>query len=199
MNQVFVFDLDGVIRHWDPDIVANAERSHGLPSGALFATSFEPDLLLSAVTGVITDEVWRSEVTRLLLREYPAADGAGAVAEWSLPIGEIVEGSVDVLRRARERGTVCLLSNATSRLRSDLAALGITDEFDHIFNSSEIGYAKPDERVFEHVERRFGVSADRIIYIDDGAGNIDAAAKRGWISLLATPETQLANLLEPYL
>lgn len=199
MNQVFVFDLDGVIRHWAPDIVANAERTYGLPAGALFGAAFEPELLLSAVTGEITDDAWRREVARRLQQEYPDADGTGAVAAWSEPVGEVIEGSLDVLRQARAQGTVCMLSNATSRLDSDLAALDIAAEFDHIFNSSQIGFAKPDAQVFGHIEQSLGVSGDQIIYVDDGAANVEAATQRGWISLLATPDTRLADLLAPYL
>ena len=62
MTRAFVFDLDGVIRHWDPELVTNAERTNGLPAGALFGVSFETDLLLAAVTGAISDDAWRTEV-----------------------------------------------------------------------------------------------------------------------------------------
>lgn len=199
MNRVFVFDLGGVIRHWNPEIVSNAERANGLPDGALFGVSFEPALLLAAVTGVISDEAWRAEVVARLQDEYPVANAQKAVADWSRPHGEIIAGSLDVLTRVRELGTVCLLSNATSRLDSDLIALGIASHFDHIFNSSDIGFAKPDQRVFEHVEKALDVDPDQIVYIDDGAANIEAAASRGWVSLLSTHETQLNDLLSRFL
>lgn len=196
MSRVFIFDLDGVIRNWDPEIVKNAERNNGLPGGALFGVSFEADLLLAAVTGKMTDDEWRAEVATRLQQQFPDANGVGAVAAWSEPIGEVIDGSVEVLRKARQHGTVCLLSNATSRLDSDLIALGIAEEFDHIFNSSAIGFAKPDERIFAHVEQALSVDPAQIVYIDDGAANIEVAANRGWVSLLATPETRLAELLE---
>lgn len=199
MSRIFVFDLDGVIRHWDPDIVRKAERANGLPEGALFGVSFESDLLLGAVTGKLTDEAWRKETAIRLQQEYPEANGEGAVAAWSEPIGEVIEGTLPVLRQARVHGHVCLLSNATSRLNSDLEVLGIKGEFDRIFNSSAIGFAKPDERVFAHVEQFLAADPGTIVYVDDGASNIEAAADRGWISLLATPQTRLADLLAPYL
>lgn len=199
MSRTYVFDLDGVIRHWDPDIVSNAERANGLPIGALFAVAFEPELLISAITGEISDEAWRYEVAARLQSRYPDVNGKKAVAEWSSPHGEIIDGALDVLTRVRERGTVCLLSNATSRLDSDLSALGIAHQFDHIFNSSSIGFAKPDERIYAHIEQALDIDPDQIVYIDDGAANVNAAAERGWISLLATPDTKLSDLLMPYL
>lgn len=199
MSKVYVFDLDGVIRYWAPDIVASAERKHGLPSGALFGVGFEPDLLLSVVTGVISDDAWRAETVRRLQDTYPDADSAGAVAAWSRPHGEVIAGALDVLTRARTKGQVCLLTNATDRLAKDLSALELTDAFDIIFNSSQIGFAKPDPRVYAHVEHALGVSPDQIVYIDDGATNIRAAADRGWLSLLAKQNTDLFTLLRDHI
>lgn len=198
--QAFVFDLDGVIRHWNnPDIVGRAEREHGLPDGAIFGSAFDSEMLLQVTTGVITDDAWRAEVTRRLAELHPGADAAGAVAAWNEPFGDLIPGSIEILERARHHGVVCLLSNATSRLPDDLRALEIHDRFDHIFNSSDIGYAKPDDRVFEHVERQLGIPPDEIIYVDDGPANVEAATGRGWVSLLASPRATLMALMTPLL
>lgn len=198
--QAFVFDLDGVIRHWNnPDIVGRAEREHGLPDGAIFGAAFDGELLQNATTGALTDDEWRAEVVRRLADLYPDADAAGAVAAWSEPHGDLLPGSREILERARSFGTVCLLSNATSRLQRDLKALGIFDQFDHIFNSFDIGYAKPDLRVYEHVERELGLCGEQIVYVDDSAANVAAASERGWVSLLASPTITLANLITPIL
>lgn len=197
---VFVFDLDGVIRYWDnPNIVGEAERDHGLPGGAIFAAAFADDLLTKVTTGVITDDEWRADVVRRLQARYPEADPASAVERWSRPCGELLPGSVEILERVRQYGPVCLLTNATSRLADDLNALGIAGHFDHVFNSSEIGYAKPDPRVFEHVERQVNARPGEIVYVDDGPANVEAAARRGWCSLLASPAASLAELVTPLL
>lgn len=199
MSTTFVFDLDGVIRHWDPEIVARAEREHGLPTGSLLGEAFEPELLLQAVTGAISDEAWRQEVVARLQGVHSAADATAAVASWSESPGELIEGATAALNLAREAGPVCLLSNATTRLESDLAALGIEDAFDHVFNTARIGFAKPDDRVFAHIERELALAAEQIVYVDDGEANVRAAAGRGWTSLLAGPNTRLTDLLAPHL
>lgn len=199
MSIAFVFDLDGVIRHWDQKIVTDVEQAHDLPGGALLDTAFESALLLSAVTGVITDEEWRAEVAIRLQQRFPDANAAAAVREWSTPPGEIMAGSLDVLAAASRHGSVSLLTNATSRLNSDLEILCLTEVFDHIFNSSEIGLAKPDSLIFEHVENVLGVTADRIVFVDDSAANVETAAKCGWISLLSGPDADLRQVLASYL
>ena len=199
MSKCFVFDLDGVIRYWDPAIVGDAEAKNGLPEGELLGTAFQPDLLLSVITGEISDAEWRSRVVEILASKYPDAQPAKAVADWSAPVGEVIAGAREALSTARSVGKIALLTNATDRLRPDLEALGLIDSFDHIFNSSEIGHAKPGPRVFAHVERVLQAQPADIFFIDDSATNIAAAVSRGWDALFATPETRLLDLLGPYL
>jgi putative hydrolase of the HAD superfamily len=86
---------------------------------------------------------------------------------------------LQVLRAVRRHATVALLSNGTTRLRRDLAVLDLTDEFDVIFNTAEIGMAKPDPAVFHHVLGELEVSAADAVFIDDMAPNVEAARAVG--------------------
>jgi hypothetical protein len=56
----------------------------------------------------------------------------------------------------RRRRTVALASNATDRLSDDLRRLRVDREFDAVFNSSTMGLAKPDQRVFIHIADALG-------------------------------------------
>ncbi len=196
---VFVFDLDGVIRRWDPAVVADAERAHGLPAGALLGVAFEPTLLTAVTTGEINDDTWRSKIIGLLSRTYPAVDGAAVAAAWSSPAGEVIAGAPDVIRALQRRYTVCLLTNATDRLLPDLTALGLAGAFDYVFNSSPIGVAKPATGIFAHVEETLGISPQSVVFVDDTPANVAAASDRGWTVLLATPDVPLQQLLHQWL
>ncbi|MCZ7631233.1 MAG: HAD-IA family hydrolase [Microthrixaceae bacterium] len=57
--------------------------------------------------------------------------------------------------------------------------LGLTDEFDVIFNTAEIGIAKPDEAVFRHVASDLGTTPTRTAFVDDLAVNVEGAATVG--------------------
>jgi len=51
-----ILDLDGVLGLWDPAIIADAEASHGLPTGVLADAVFRDAARLEqAVTGRLTD------------------------------------------------------------------------------------------------------------------------------------------------
>jgi putative hydrolase of the HAD superfamily len=55
----------------------------------------------------------------------------------------------------------------------------ITDFEDGIF-SGRVGLMKPDAGIFELAERRFGLQPADTLFIDDHAGNVEAARARGW-------------------
>ena len=48
------------------------------------------------------------------------------------------------------------------------------------FASHLAGHRKPDEGIFEHVERATGWSGPQIVFFDDVAENVATARKRGW-------------------
>jgi putative hydrolase of the HAD superfamily len=72
-----------------------------------------------------------------------------------------------------------LLSNATDRLRSDLRALSLDDEFDAVFSSAELGVAKPDPEVFARVCTALGRTPEQCLFVDDSAEHVAAAAAVG--------------------
>jgi len=85
---VVVVDLDGVLRRWDPAVLAGAEAACGLPAGALGEVAFAPALLSAAVTGRISDAAWREQVVGQLAARFGRAAAVGAVARWSVSAGE---------------------------------------------------------------------------------------------------------------
>jgi putative hydrolase of the HAD superfamily len=185
MIKAVVFDFDDVIRKWDSEETFAIEERFGLPHGCIFEKLSDPALIQRVTTGVITDEEWRDTVAVQLVDLYGAKADA-AVREWSLRLGDLDTEMVDLLRALRRHFTVAMLSNATSRLRTDLAAHGIADDFDYIFSSSEIGIGKPDVEVFAYVGRTLKLAPEEWLFIDDLAGNVAAANGVGIRSHLYT-------------
>lgn len=196
MIKAVLTDLDGVVRIWDPGIVHQAESASGLPRDALLNTAFEPDLLLRATTGRITDESWRSEVAERLKLRYPNADAWEAVRVWSRSPGEIDTDVLDLLVRCRESASLVLITNATSRLDSDLKRLGINQAFDHVVNSSLIGRVKPHPDIFNAALELLGIESDEAFFIDDRTENVNAVAELGIDGHHHTTIEQLKRALE---
>jgi putative hydrolase of the HAD superfamily len=194
MIKAVVFDFDDVIRKWNSAETFAIEERYGLPQGCIFEKLSDPRLIQRVTTGVISDEEWRDTVAEQL--EALHGDGAReAVHEWSVRIGDLDNSVVHLVRALRSHFTVALLSNATSRLRTDLAAHGIADDFDYIFSSSEIGIGKPDVAVFAFVGRTLDVAPEEWLFVDDTAENVAAANGVGIRSHLYTNIPDLVQWL----
>lgn len=179
MIKALFTDFDGVIRIWDTQQITAAEREAGLPPGSFWPVAFAPELLSQAVTGKLADEEWREEGGRRLQQLYPGADVPRAIRMWTEMEGGRDEEVLELLRICRRRVPVSLISNATSRLSSDLERMGLASEFDYIFNTSELGVAKPDPEVFRIITERVGVAPENSFFIDDRPDNVKAATRVG--------------------
>ena len=168
-------DLDGVLRRWPP--MTDLEQAHGVPPGTLAAAAFAPARLLPATTGRCTDEEWRAAVTADLATHTDRA--AELVAAWSAGVGEIDPEVADILRTARRHGPVVLVTNATTRLESDVDRLGLGDHVDAIVNSARLNAAKPDPKIYLAAAEKAGGPPERCLFVDDSAANTDAAAALG--------------------
>ncbi|HEX5115569.1 MAG TPA: HAD family phosphatase [Pseudonocardiaceae bacterium] len=175
-------DIDGVLRRW-PD-ADDIERAHGLPPGALASTAFAPARLDPATTGLVTDEQWRSAVADDLAASCGSPERArAAVSAWSALVPVVNDDVVALLTMARRTVPVALVSNATTRLESDLRRHRLTDLADAVINSARVGVAKPDRRIYLVAAQRVGVPADRCLFVDDTAANVVAARELGMIAV----------------
>jgi putative hydrolase of the HAD superfamily len=171
--QVLLLDLDGVVRLFDPDITSGIERGHGIAAGAIHRAAFAPDRLRRLNTGALTRADWITEIG-VTIGAKDAAD------EWSSqPVGVNID-VLDAARALRRRGVrVCLLTNGSDLIMPELETLGIAHDFDVVFNSADIGYAKPDLEIFVHVLSRLGVPGPAVLYVDDISRYVRSAAVVG--------------------
>lgn len=168
-----LFDLDGVVRHFDPENVARIERQHGLAAGAIEAVAFAPHLLEQVTTGRIS----RLEWVRLIGIEIGNADAAEDWGRQPFHADHQVLGLVDELRAHGIR--TAILTNGTDTIPAELASLDLTDRFDAVFNSAEIGWTKPDVRAFQHVLDRMQLAPAEVFFTDDSASKLVGATTLG--------------------
>ncbi len=129
---------------------------------------------------------WREIVSRALrsLTTVPQDFDALFEALWS----EFAKGSRWTLNEDADRVlnwfvnrgiSVALLTNWDRRVLQVLADKGIQNKFTKIIISSEVGYSKPDRRLFAHAAQALGVPHANILHvgdhpIEDIAGAIDS-------------------------
>ena len=88
-------------------------------------------------------------------------------------------GAMELLDALRGRYLRACLSNNNELHWERLQATGIEGGFERCYLSHEIGLRKPDPRVFHHVVEDLGVAAERILFLDDRAEHVAAAAALG--------------------
>ena len=78
---------------------------------------------------------------------------------------------------------LALLSNAPDELADAIGGLPIAAHFGHLIFSCQLKLAKPDPRCYSRALARLGVVPDEVIFIDDRAENVAAAAAMGLSSV----------------
>jgi 2-haloacid dehalogenase len=93
-----------------------------------------------------------------------------------------IEGSIALLRALRARGVPVFTLTNFGRYSFDAAVpkLDFLAEFDRCYVSGKMGVLKPDPRIYEMVEQDCGIAPGALLFTDDKAENVTAAAARGW-------------------
>ncbi|MCX4762606.1 HAD-IA family hydrolase [Streptomyces sp. NBC_01275] len=191
-------DIDNVVRHFDSAHLEALERAAGLAEGTTKKVAFAPEAAEPLLLGHITEQEWVAAIAQGLAGLVEDEDTA-----WSLGTALLEspfradDTVVGLLRRARTRVPLVLVSNATTGLESDLAAMGLTDLADEVVSSARVGLAKPDPRILELAAVRAGVRPERCLFVDDSEENVEAAAALGMRAVHYREPTDLAQALEP--
>ncbi|MFG2824331.1 HAD-IA family hydrolase [Kitasatospora sp. NPDC048365] len=194
-----VCDLDGVLRLWDAADLTALDRAYGLAAGTLAGAAFREERLVPAVTGRVTDEEWRAAVAADLAGPCGSAERSGELVErWGRQPARVDERVLALLNAAARRMPVALLTNATTRLEADLAALGLDTALDAtVVSTARIGVAKPDPRAYLAAAERLGVAPRRCLFVDDTAANLPGARAVGMAVHHYRHVDGLRALLEP--
>ena len=189
-----LFDMDGVIRHWDSAAARAGEEAAGLPPGAIERIAYTIPEFWQTQVGACTAGEWADAVRRALVAEH----GPGAAVAADLYFGHagrVDREMVSLVAAVRERTTVALLSNATDQLREHLAHHDLVDAFDVVFCSAEIGVAKPDIAIYRHAAEVLGVRPDECFFTDDRAENVEGARAAGMHAAVFTGRADLVARL----
>ena len=149
----------------------------------------------------ITDAVWLGRTLDRLdapeQRECDLEKVAEAYKRERIMHMAAVEGAREAVEAGQRHGPVAVISNYTEPAlqRRKLDAAGLAGHFEHIFISGEVGYSKPDPRIFEHAAEALGVPVGECIHIgnsweSDIEGALSAGADAIWFEEDARPGVQ---------
>lgn len=169
-----IFDLDGVIRHYDRTSERDIERRHGLPAGSLVSTAFGGPEGQSFMRGEVDHDGFAVLLGDLL--------GAADAAREFLAMRAVVDAeAVALVRRLQAVVPVALLTNGSLRTRTELLEAGLHDAFHHVFNSAETGVPKPERQAYLNVVGALGHPTASTAFVDDLEANVVGAIDAGLV------------------
>ncbi|ROU02774.1 HAD-IA family hydrolase [Histidinibacterium lentulum] len=173
-----VFDIGNVLFHWAPE--AFYDRVLGpAESARLFA-----EVPLLAMNERVDNGAPLDEEIAALVRAHP--DWHEAIATWQTRwidlTGPVIDRSVRLLRALRRKGVpVYALSNfGRETFVISESHYPFLEEFDHRVISAHHAAMKPGARIYEILETETGQPPEALLFTDDKAENVAAAAARGW-------------------
>jgi putative hydrolase of the HAD superfamily len=171
---LILFDLGGVLA----DLGAPAAQMGLTVSEDAFWSAWVGS---KAVRQFESGRIRDAEFLELFVRELGLCESPEAfqqrLSRWQLAL---FPGAVATVAALRKRYTVALLSNTNHIHWRMIERQGLRrSHFDHVFLSFETGQSKPDRAAFEHVLSEVSVPAGEILFLDDSAHNVAAAAELG--------------------
>jgi glucose-1-phosphatase len=116
---------------------------------------------------------------------------------WNAIFAGEIPGIAALLARAAQRVPLYAFSNTNSAHVEHFSKsyADVLGHFREIFLSSAIGLRKPDAAAYDHVVKAIGVPAERIVFFDDLAENIEGARARGLTAVHVTSPDDVAEAL----
>lgn len=161
------------------------------------------DIMLPLDTPLVSEDEWLAQVRAVLREDHGVeAEIDNFAAAWfgDRPANG---GWLERLRELKESGLfVGLISNMPpawdEHWRRMVDPEGL---FDEVLLSFQVGFRKPDRRMFDLAVQRTGIAAEHSVFVDDLVKNCDGAREAGWRAIHFTDTEsaveRLAALLGP--
>jgi putative hydrolase of the HAD superfamily len=172
-----VFDLGGVLI--DLDIRRSIKRFEalGIPDISNMLDPYEQrGIFLELERGQLDQPQFCHALSRYAGKNLTIKQVEHA---WKGFIVDVPPYKLNYILEQRQTFKVCLLSNTNPFIYEwaqtpafSAAGLPITHYFDAIYVSYQIGFTKPDPRIFEHMLNHSGMIASETLFVDDGERNI---------------------------
>jgi putative hydrolase of the HAD superfamily len=187
------FDFGGVIvRTEQPEPRTKLADSLGLTYADIDKLVFENESSKQAGLGLVTETQHWQNVARSL--NQPDAEVERLRTEFFA--GDRIDLElVDLMRSLRPAIKIGLISNAWSELRAWIEAQNFADAFDNMVISAEVGFAKPDPRIYQAALQNLQVLPAESVFLDDMLKNVEAARKIGMHAIhFEQPDQAIAEL-----
>lgn len=202
MTQTVIFDLGGVLLHWQPLALLQQVLPQHAPDEAAAIT-----LATGLFQGFDIGSDWSlfdlgqiepaALARRIAERTGLTPDEVMAVIDAIPPHLETLEGTVHLMHELRAHGhRLCFLSNMPGPYADHLVRhKDFLSAFDDGIFSAHVQCIKPDLAIYDLAVERFSLQGQRPWFVDDVQRNLDAASALGWQGARFESPAQVRALL----
>jgi epoxide hydrolase-like predicted phosphatase len=185
-----IFDWGGVLMRTEDRSLRDAwDQRLGLSPGSVEAVVHgipkwrDAQLGLSDLTTYWSEVAQELKLSSEMLAQLQAEFYQGDVLDQNL---------VALIRRFKQEGfRTGLLSNNILDLFSEIGELGLSDVFDQIVISADIGVMKPAAAAYLKILDALGVAPENAAFVDDFPQNVEGARAVGMHGILFSPDLEL--------
>jgi len=189
MIRAVLFDYEGVVAAKGSHLLSeHLGRNLGIPAKQAWEELLAPEQH-NSLTGAINEtELWQN-----IGKRYGKPIDASARDIWhSFEELKLYPEVIAFAEHLRRKGiTAGILSNVITVTRDSVQSRNGYTGFEPVFLSCEIGFAKPDEAVYEFVLEKLERKPDEVLFVDDREDNVAAAERLGIYAILATSPKQV--------
>ncbi len=175
-----VFDLGGVLIDWDPrHLYRQMFRGDETAMERFLAEVCTPEWNEEQDAG----RSFAEGVALLQARHPEHRDRIAAFhLRWEEMLAGVIPGATEILRDVKAAGNrIYALSNWSAETWPIAECrFEFLSWFDGVVVSGRIGLCKPDPAIFQHLLERFGLEAERTLFVDDSERNVEAARRLGF-------------------
>lgn len=179
-----IFDLGGVLLNINPLLSLNEFANlSGMDANVLRNSLANEKIFEKFDTGSLNAGQFRSELCRIMKCSLPDSEIDRA---WNILLLDFPLHRVQLLQQLKKNYRIFLLSNTNiihyecyTRDFYEKYNFPMTDLFDRLFLSYDIGIHKPDAGIYEYVIKIEGLEPSQSVFIDDSLLNIEAAELQG--------------------
>lgn len=191
--EAVIYDIGNVLIEWNP------ERFYD----SIMPLSDRKRLFASVDLHAMNDAIDKGALFRETIYDTAAQHPEWAPFiqmwhdRWIDMASPVIEGSLTLLRRLRAKGVpVFALSNfGIHSFAYAETQYPFLKEFDRRYISGHMNVIKPDPQIYAMVEADCAIAPQKLLFTDDRADNIAAAAARGWQTHRFTGPQRWANIL----
>lgn len=174
-----LFDLGGVVIEIDFDRMLRQWLPHSALQLDQMRDRLRPDLPYQLhECGELDARTYMAHLAKVFELK---TDTDTVAAGWNAMLVDQIDATLDLIDRVSHRLPCHAFSN-TSAIHREVWSTRfprVTDAFERLFLSFELGVRKPDPAAFEAVADRLGIAPDRILFFDDTVENVAGARAAG--------------------